>query len=83
MLRKLDQFTRRDETSAHAFRLYFSFSLLTEDVSKRFSFELVFSNFLNLFCNCCEHVDLRNAGGGGIKRGLFGKGINSAAAPTI
>jgi len=58
-------------------RLCITLFLLTEEVSKRFSFELVLSNFLNLFCNCKEHVDLRNAGGGGIKRGLLGRGIDS------
>jgi hypothetical protein len=56
--------------------------LLTEDVSNRFSLELVLSSFLNLFCSCNEQVDLRNAGGGGIKRGLFGKGIDSLIPPV-
>lgn len=67
----------------YAHTAYCIVRIRTELVSRRFSLESVFKSFLNLFCNRKEFVDLRKAGGGGIKRGLLDKGDDTTALPTI
>lgn len=74
-------FTLLISNANHSQRRKIFLIIQTELASKRFSFESALRSFLNLFCNCKEDVDFRNAGGGGIKRGLFGKGNDTLVPP--